>query len=167
MIRTVSGQFYRAIFAHHAGDVLNGVKSPEGRFHHDGEPALYLSPTAEATRIATAAYLREGDTERVIVPVQLDDAALVDLREEKTRAALGLQGHEPSAHWRRERAAGRPAISWIASDAARATNADGMIYTSRSDPSRWHLVLFRWNGTGGPQVSINGPAIPFSADQSP
>jgi hypothetical protein len=36
-----------------------------------------------------------------------------------------------------------------------------MIYASRKEPARWHLVLFRWNQPGGPKVAPNGPALPF------
>ena len=47
-------------------------------------------------------------------------------------------------------------------DAARTAGADGMIYTARSEPTRWHLVLFRWN-TNGPILAPDGPAEPFSS----
>jgi len=39
------------------------------------------------------------------------------------------------------------------SDTARKLDADGMIYTARTDPARWHLVLFRWNEHGGACVT--------------
>jgi hypothetical protein len=54
-----------------------------------------------------------------------------------------------------------PATSWIASDAARRAGADGMIYAARSDPTRWHVVLFRWNIPAGPIIRQSGSPIPF------
>lgn len=31
-----------------------------------------------------------------------------------------------------------------------------MIYTSRTAPDRWHLLLFRWNELGGPKIRLLG-----------
>lgn len=61
--------------------------------------------------------------------------------------------------WLPERSAGLPATSWRASDAVRAAGADGMIYTARSAPHRWHLVLFRWN-EGSARLAVDGAALP-------
>lgn len=157
----VSGRFWRSVFAVDADRVLEGARSPEGRFHHDGQVVLYLSPSPEFSRIGINAYLRPGDAPRVIVPLEVRGADLVDLRDPAVQGALGLNGTEAGTLWQPERAAGRPATSWIASDAARASGADGIIYAARSDPARWHIVLFRWNVPDGPQVEQSDPPIPF------
>jgi RES domain-containing protein len=161
MITAVSGRFWRSVFAADAARVLEGARSPEGRYHHDGQAALYLSPTPEFSRIAIDAYLRADDPPRVIVPLEVRDARLVDLRNVTVQRALGLKGTEAGTLWQPERAMGRPATSWIASDAARAANAQGIIYAARSDPARWHVVLFRWNCPDGPLVQFCDPPIPF------
>jgi RES domain-containing protein len=157
-VNLLSGRFYRIVFAADIGHVLGGVLTPEARFHHSGQPALYLSPSPEAAGFAVASFVGPDDPPRVLVPVEVEGARVVDLRDAAHREALGLAGHEPSVPWQPERSAGRPATSWRASDVARAAGADGMIYVARSAPSRWHLVLFRWNEATGARVSIDGPA---------
>ncbi|MCB2134843.1 MAG: RES family NAD+ phosphorylase [Rhodobacteraceae bacterium] len=142
---TISGLFYRIVFTEFAASVLEGVRNPEGRYHHDGEPAIYLSPTPEWAAMAIDTYLRPGDAPRVIVPLRVADARICDLRDATTCAELDIDPEWPSVPWQPERAAGKPATSWRASDAVRRQGADGMIYRARSYPDRWHLVLFRWN----------------------
>jgi RES domain-containing protein len=157
----VAGRFWRTVFAADVDRVLQGTRSPEGRFHRDGQPTLYMSPSAEFSRIAVDVYLRDGDPLRVIVPLDVTYADLVDLRDPGIQRRLGLNGTEASVPWQPERAAGRPATSWIASDAARSAGADGIIYAARTNPLRWHIVLFVWNAPTGPQVRQSDPPIPF------
>lgn len=153
----LSGRFYRFVLAADIGRVLGGVLTPEARFHHSVPSALYLSPSPEAAGFAAAAFVGPDDPLRLLVPVRVEGARIVDLRDAAHRTSLGLAGREPSVPWQPERSAGRPATSWRASDAARAAGADGMIYVARSEPSRWHPVLFRWNEATGARVSIDGP----------
>lgn len=161
MTRT-TGQFYRALFERHIDRALLGVRSIEGRFHHDGQPALYLSPSPEAVRVAMRAYVRLNDQPRVILPLRLEAAALLDLRNTDIQCVLGLEGYGASVNWRSERATGKLATSWVASDAARKTGCDGVIYASRSQPEHWHVVLFRWNENDGAKLERNGPPMAFS-----
>ena len=67
----ISGTFFRIVYAEHATDSLQGARSPEGRFHHDGEPALYMSSRPDWALKAVEAYLRPGDPPRVTVPLAL------------------------------------------------------------------------------------------------
>lgn len=120
-----------------------------------------MSPSTEYSRIAVDAYLRPDDPLRVIVPLDVTGANLADLRAPDVQRALGLNGTESGTLWQPERAMGHPATSWIASDAARNADADGIIYAARSDATRWHIVLFRWNASTGPQVTQSGSPIPF------
>lgn len=154
----LGGRFWRILPA--AADPLSPVRSPEGRFHHSGQPALYCSPSPEAAGHAVAPYLRPGDPPRLAFPLHLHGARIADLRDPATLAALGLHGHETAVPWLPERAAGRPATTWTASGAARAAGACGMIYTARSAPDRWHLVLFRWNAATGAQLARAGAPLP-------
>jgi RES domain-containing protein len=158
----LSGRFYRIVLRDDLARLLNGAKSPEGRFHHHGQSALYLSPTPEAAGHAVAPYLRAGDGPRVVAPLRLTGARICDLRVAATRTTLGLAGHEADVPWLPEREAGLPTTTWIASDAARAQGADGMIYTARSAPARWHLVLFRWNVAGAAHLTADGAPFPFA-----
>lgn len=150
----LSGLFWRIVFAHDADHVLEGAAYPEGRFHHSGQPALYASPTQVGAAVAVKTYLRPDDKPRVIIGLQVDAAEVLDLRDHAVTAWLGIAPETPSVPWHDERAKGKPATSWLASDAVRKSGACGMIYASRKQPQRWHLVLFRWNQTGHAQVRL-------------
>lgn len=154
----VSARIWRILPA--GADPVSPVLSSEGRFHHSGQAALHGSPTPQAAAHAVAPYLRPGDPARLVYPLALTAAHLADLRNAATLAALGLQGHEASVPWLPERTAGRPATTWTASDAVRAAGFDGLIYTARSAPDRWHVVLFRWNLPGAANLVPDGPPIP-------
>lgn len=161
-VTELSGQFWRIVLQAGLSRLMDGARSPEGRFHHAGQPALYLSPDVTAAGHAIATYLRPDDPPRVAVPLVLRGARVMDLRQPATVAALGLAGDETAVPWVPQRAIGQPATTWRASDAVRAAGADGMIYTARSAPERWHLVLFRWNAGGnGAQLAAAGPAYPW------
>ncbi len=157
------GRFHRVVFADAADDALRGVRTAEGRFHHDGQPALYLSPYVEWAERAMNRYRSAGDPPRVAVPLDVGPAAVADLRAAEDCAAWGVDPRDVVAEWWRQRDEGRPKDSWRAADAVCAGGADGMVYPSRGNPVRWHLVLFRWNGTGGPTISVAGPPIALVA----
>ncbi len=160
----LSGRFYRIAFARDADRVLGGVIHPEGRFHHDAQPAFYCSPSVQAATAAVSVYLKPDDPPRVIIPLDVSDAKLCDLRDPDTCAALGIDQQTPSVPWAPQRKQGIPATSWQASDAVRNSDADGMIYTCRREPRlRWHIVLFHWNQTRGAQVRLAGDPKDFSA----
>lgn len=157
------GRFYRITFATDIARALDGVIHTEGRFHHTGQAAFYCSPTKQAAAAAVAVYVKPRDARRVIIPFDITDAMLCDLRNPDTCTALGIDPETPSVPWAPERQIGLPATSWQASDAVRETGADGMIYTCRRHPrTRWHIVLFRWNQSSGAQVRRAGPAQKFT-----
>ncbi|MCB6179218.1 RES family NAD+ phosphorylase [Rhodobacter sp. Har01] len=157
-------RIWRILRASDLPRLMDGAHHPEGRFHHDGQPAFYCSPSPQAAGHAVAPYLRPGDGPRLLVPLRLTVAGLCDLRDPATLARLGLAGDETAVPWRPQRAAGLPATTWRASDAVRASGAPGMIYTARSAPDRWHLVLFAWNaGPGSAALAPAGPPRPFIA----
>ncbi len=160
-----SGRLWRILFADRQTEALGAARHPEGRFHHDGQRALYASPTTEAAAVAIDSYYRPDDPPRVIVPLWLEGARLLNFRASATSTDLGLSGDEPTVNWRVDRAAGQPARSWLASDAARAAGADGIIYYSRKAAPLWHVALLRWND-GKVSLRNDGPAQPFTPDHS-
>lgn len=159
------GRFWRILPA--AADPLTPARAPEGRFHHSGQPALYGSPSPRAAGHAVARYLRPGGAARYAYPLALTQARIADLRDTAICAALGLRGDETAVPWLPERSHGQPATTWRASDAVRASGADGMIYIARSAPDRWHLVLFRWNLPGTAQLARDGPPLPHIPPHPP
>lgn len=155
----LSGTFYRILFEADQHLVLTGAKSSEGRFHHSGLPALYLSPRADWAAKAIDTYRRPGDPRRLAVPLHVEQAKIVDLRNADHCANLSIQRLDAAIPWRPQRQRGQRADSWRPADIVRSSDADGMIYTARSAPDRWHLVLFRWNVLGGPEITVAGPTI--------
>ena len=125
-----TGSSYRLIFTDQ--DALLPVQSPEGRFHHSGQFAIYTSLTPEGCSIAIKRYMDGDDAERHIVPLNISLERVADMRGRK----------DASVVWQNERDAGHPASTWAISDAARALNAQGILYSSRSRPDLTHLVLF-------------------------
>ena len=166
-MNSVSGRFYRIIYARDLGRVLDPVPSIEGRFHHAGQSALYMSPQAKTAGLAIDSYVQPGDPERLIVPLLLSAADILDFRIPETNRDLGLSGKETCANWRQQRSADQPAESWKASDAARDLGANGMIYPSRKYRPLWHIVLFRWNQPDAPALREDGPTLPFDPEQLP
>lgn len=46
-LRTISGTFFRILFEQSEATPLRGAVSPRGCYHHDEQPALYMSPRPE------------------------------------------------------------------------------------------------------------------------
>lgn len=125
--------------------------SPEGRFHHAGQRAIYTSLTPEGTAVAIRRYLRADDGPRVIAALEVRADRLEDLRGRP----------DVSVVWQDTRAAGHMSPTWAWSDAARAKGAQGMLYSSRSRPDLTHLVLFDTGCAVIPAGAEYLPAAPF------
>jgi RES domain len=153
---TLDGLFYRIVSQDRAARALDPAISPEGRFHHDAQPTLYVSSRPDWAEHAIKAYVRDNDPPRVICELRLTGAKVLDLRDAGQCAAADIDPSLAAVPWLPERAQGRPASSWQVSDRARASGACGMIYTARSEPGRWHLVLFRWSA-----ARLTGRILPY------
>lgn len=160
-LRTIAGRFYRAILADRVDQVLAppGAASA-GRYHRLGQPALYMTCDPQWARIAVSGYMREDGRPRMILPLEIGPARVLDQRDEAACAALGIDREESNVNWRAELAAGREPASWRNADAARSAGADGIIDRSRHIPGGWHVTLFRWNAPNAPEVIIAGPPFP-------
>lgn len=158
--RRIAGLFYRIVPEHRAGSALAPALSPEGRFHHDGQPTLYVSSRPDWAEHAIQAYVRADDPPRVICELEIAAANVLDLRDPAQCAAWGADPGLAAIPWLPERAEGLPASTWRVSDLARAHGADGMIYTARSEPSRWHLVLFDWE-RAALGTRLTGRVLPY------
>jgi hypothetical protein len=111
---------------------LRAVQSPEGRFHHSGQTALYTSLTPEGTVVAIRRYMMPEDPPRQIVPLELSASRVMDIRGQATASVI----------WQDLRAQGKASPTWEISDKARREGAQGMLYSSRSRPDLTHLVVF-------------------------
>ncbi len=134
--------------------------------HRPGEAALYMSPRAEWAIAAVSGYMREDGHARVLLPLRIGEAYVLDQHDEEACRSLSLDRERSNEPWRAALAAGREPASWSASDAGRRVGADGLIDSPRKLPGGWHLTLFRWNALGGSLVEVAGEAqpIPLSPD---
>jgi len=125
-----------------------------------------MSPQLEWAMIAVSGYIREDGRPRVVIPLTVSNAHVIDQQDEDACRSLGINRDLSNAPWRPALEAGVEPPSWRNADAARAAGADGIIDRSRMIPGGWHVNLFRWNALGGPTVTISGEpiAIAPSAD---
>lgn len=110
--------------------------APEGRFHHTGQTAIYTSLTAQGAGVAIQRYLKVDNRPKVIVPLLVKAAKILDMR----RTAEDVLAS--TMVWQDVRATGAPAPTWMISDAARKSGAQGILYQSRTRPEFSHLMLF-------------------------
>lgn len=160
-LSSICGDFYRIVFRARADLAVAGALSPEGRFHHDGQPALYLSSRPDWAAHAIQAYVRDDDPERLVCEIAVSEARVLDLRDRAQCARWGADPGLAAIPWLPQRARGAAASTWEISDLARDNGADGLIYTARSEPSRWHLVLFRWGAGSGVEAQLTGRRLPY------
>jgi RES domain-containing protein len=153
----VSGRFYRAMHPDAVARVLDSP-GPEsaGRYHRPGQPALYVTREADWAVIAIQRYAATESAPRLVVPLRIDAAAVVDQRDPVQCAALGIYADDAAARWQQWLARDEEPPSWRNADAARAVGADGIVDPSRGIVDGWHLALFHWNQPGAPQVIVDG-----------
>lgn len=156
-----SGTFYRMIIASRLAEVLAPAKSPEGRSHYNGQPALYLSQTPEGTAVAVKRYMKPDDPARAVCTINVSNANIVDLRDLDACRLLDIDPTQRTVEWQDLRAKGLRPPTWDISDRVRELGLDGMLYASRTQPNLTHLTLFKWNELGGPVVTVLGQPIPF------
>lgn len=161
-LRLVSGRFFRSVLADRVTQVL-APPPPEsaGRYHRPGQATLYMSPRIEWAMIAVSGYIREDGRPRVVVPLMVGPAHVLDQHDEEACRTLGVDRELSNAPWRPALAAGEMPPSWRNADAVRASGADGIIDRSRMIPGGWHVNLFQWNDLGGPSVEVCGEPISF------
>ena len=155
--------FYRMKFARDAAAVLQAASAPEGRFHYDGQSALYLSATADGTVVATRRYMTADDPERQIFPLRVVSNRIVDLRDPVATRHFDIDVTDRPVEWQAWRQKGLRAPTWVISDRVRSLGLHGMLYMSRSDPTLTHLTLFAWNTPEGASVSIAEPPMNWPA----
>lgn len=158
--RKIRGRFFRSVVTERLDHVLDPPDaSSAGRYHRLGQPTLYMSASLEWSIIAISGYMREDQRPRVVVPLLVTDAIVVDQHDQQACEQLGIDRELSNLSWRSALAVGQEPASWRTADAARAAGADGIIDRSRLIPGGWHLNLFRWNGLGGPSVEVCGDPV--------
>lgn len=163
----LAGQFYRAVLSENARAVLAapGLQSA-GRYHRQGQSALYVSPRPEWSVIAVSGYMREDGLPRVLIPLRVMGARVVDQRDKARCLQMGIIPELSNRPWRPALQQGQTPDAWENADRARALGADGIIDCSRMIPGGWHLCLFRWNTENAPCVAVCGKPITITLSQN-
>ncbi|QXZ81206.1 RES family NAD+ phosphorylase [Rhizobium sp. L51/94] len=160
--RKISGRFFRSVLLDRVDHVLEPpIGTHAGRYHRHGEPTLYTSATFEWAVMAIAGYMRQDSRPRVVVPLHVGEALVLDQHDENACSQLGIDRELSNESWQTALSEGREPPSWHNADIARRAGADGIIDRSRLIPGGWHLNLFRWNQLGGPTVDVCGPPVPI------
>ncbi|EJZ18660.1 RES family NAD+ phosphorylase (plasmid) [Rhizobium sp. Pop5] len=166
IFRKVSGRFFRSVPIERLDRVLDlPDETSAGRYHRLGQPALYMSASAEWAIMAISGYMREDGRRRVVVPLAVNNAFVLDQHDEQACEQLGIDREASNLSWRSALAVGKEPPSWRTADLARAAGADGIIDRSRLIPGGRHLNLFRWNALGGPSVEVNGDPVEITLSQ--
>lgn len=152
-VEVISGTFYRMRFKSASATLLHPAQSPLGRWHHNGQKALYLSETPEGTRVASRLYFKPDDPRRQIYPIRVSDARVLNLRTIEALHHYAIDAKEKHCIWHDLPVQGKPSPTWAISDAIRTLGFDGMLCPSRSRPELTHLTLFRWNEPAAPLVA--------------
>ena len=161
LLRPLTGRFWRAGFIAHEADLLTPARAPEGRWHHGGQQALYLSGSPEGCQVALKVYLRQDDGPRGIYPLDVSARRIADLRCPEARTSLGTSLDKIHAFWADLLDAGQHSPTWTLADRLRDMGADGLLTPSRSRPDLTHLTLFSWNEMHKAQVQRAGTPLPW------
>ena len=148
----MAGVFYRAVDPLHRAFALAGSRGP-GRYSPANEPVLYLSASPAGAEAAMIAHQSPDAPPRQLLAFEVQADGIFDLRDHRRCAAVGIDPAAAAAPWQDIAAQGGEPPSWRVAQRLRDLGAHGLIDPSRKAPGQWHLVLFRWNQYGGPQVT--------------
>jgi hypothetical protein len=160
LLRRVEGRFFRSVPTPRLDKVLDPPDPKSaGRYHRPGERILYTSATFESAVAAISGYMRQDGLPRMMVPLQIGEAFVLDQHDEEACRAFGIERDLSNEPWQAAIAENREPASRPNADIARMAGAGGIIDRSRKMPGAWHLNLFYWNEAGGPNVEICGEPV--------
>lgn len=151
LARTVSGTFYRAVDPVHRATALAGSRSA-GRYSPPDVRTLYLSASRAGVVAAMLAHTSARSPALDVLTLQVRAGRIVDLRDHEALRSIGIDPADAAADWQEIVAADGSPPSWHVRTVLEERGALGLIDPSRRRPGLWHLVLFRWNRPGAPQV---------------
>ena len=145
--RPLKNIFYRAMLLKFARDPLGKLRSiRRNRFNIDnGARVLYLAENVPTALQETQAF---GFLPHavVIVPVEVDLQAVIDLRDPAIQTALQLTAHDLAINFRAISAGGPLAATQELGECAAASGCiDGFLYESLAMPGSVNLAVFEDN----------------------
>ncbi|MDX6964998.1 RES domain-containing protein [Enterobacter kobei] len=119
-LRRMSGYFFRTVPIERLAYVLD-LPKPEssGRYHRPGQPILYMSPVKEWSIRAVSGYMRADGIQRVVVPLFIDEAFVLEQNDELACSVLGIDPELSKKPWIPALQANGEPPSWKNSDLAR------------------------------------------------
>jgi RES domain-containing protein len=159
--RPLKNLFYRAMLLKFARDPL-GKQRPirRNRFNIDnGARVLYLAENVPTALQEIQAFGFPPHAV-VIVPVEVDLQAVVDLRDPAIQSALQLTSHNLAMNFRAISAGGPLAATQELGECAAASGCvDGFLYESRAMPGSVNLAVFENNlAPLKSSLTVNDPA---------
>lgn len=151
-LRAARGVFIREIAQDRVTEALAGSHAP-GRYSRANQPTLYLSASRSGVEAAMRAH-RERRPQGAMLRFEVDAKDVFDLRKPEALARVRAECGDPLGDWQLALSRGETPASWRTRDWLESVGAAGLIDPSRQAPGLWHLVLFRWNQPGEPQVSL-------------
>lgn len=157
--RPIRNTFFRAMPLRYARDPL-GKRRPitAQRFNlAGGARVLYLAED-QVTCLHEAQAFGWPASATVIVPVQFNLRAVVDLRDAKVQAALGTSAGELAMNFRSV-TSGPAATQMLGERCAASTRIDGLLFDSPAMPGKANLaVLEAALNLLGASLAVNDPA---------
>jgi len=123
-----------------------------------------MSPKAEWAQLVAIWYMQRDAQTRVLFPLHVSEAKVLDLGDETACRILGIDGTQADQSWRKALEEGRTPPSWGVADAIREAGGDGLIDHSRMFQGAWHVTLFGWNEPGRPEVTCIGEGMALPAE---
>ena len=145
----LTGRFWRAVFEGDEDHLIKPARGRCGRWHYDGQPAIYCSDVPDGCRVSINSFATAEDPKWIIYPVDVQADRIVDLREPEARKVFNTDLPSIHAFWNDYLARGETSPTWILSDRLRDAGAQGILAPSRSRPELTHLTLFDWNTENG------------------
>lgn len=157
-----SGYIWRIHWASQPDQVLQAARAPEGRFHYNGQSALYASLSPTGAGVAVGYYLQPNDPPRIITELHLVSDRIIDASDAETARQIGFGIADTTWRWQIDREAKVAARTWNVSDKLRDLDADGMIFRSNQRPDLHHIALFHWNTNQPTSLSVTGTSLPWT-----
>ena len=137
-----------------------GAAVTGGRFNRKGEPTLYLSLDV----MTSFGESTQGFTKRLqpltMCEYEIACEDVVDLRDDKARAASAVDRAELACAWLAFQLAGKQAPSWDVADRFKAAGHSGMLVPSfvpGATDANVNLVLWRWGPDPPCKVDVFDP----------